>query len=100
VGINLVDGDATVAPGVKVKKTGGHTVGSQIVEIEAEDGFYIYPADIIPTVFHVPLAITSAYDVNRKETYSAKQYIHETIRERGGKLLLNHDNQYWEYSLS
>ncbi|HHZ14994.1 MAG TPA: MBL fold metallo-hydrolase [Candidatus Cloacimonetes bacterium] len=100
VEINLVDGDATIAPGVKVKKTGGHTVGSQIVEIEAEDGFYIYPADIIPTVFHVPLAITSAYDVNRKETYSAKQYIHETIRERGGKLLLNHDNQYWEYSLS
>jgi hypothetical protein len=74
-------------------------VGSQIVEIEAEDGFYIYPADIVPTVFHLPLAITSAYDVNRKETFQAKQYIHQTIKERAGKLLLNHDNRHWEYSL-
>ncbi len=95
--LTLVDGDAEIAPGVKVKKTGGHSVGSQIVEIEAQDGFYIYPADIIPTAFHLPLAITSAYDVNRKETYLAKQYIHQTIKERGGKLLLNHDNVHWEF---
>ncbi|MGI6198890.1 MAG: MBL fold metallo-hydrolase [Candidatus Cloacimonadaceae bacterium] len=95
--LTLVDGDAEIAPGVKVKKTGGHSVGSQIVEIEAQDGFYIYPADIIPTAFHLPLAITSAYDVNRKETYLAKQYIHQTIKERGGKLLLNHDNVHWVF---
>ncbi len=95
--LTLVDGDAEIAPGVKVKKTGGHSVGSQIVEIEAQDGFYIYPADIIPTAFHLPLAITSAYDVNRKETYLAKQYIHQTIKERGGKLLLNHDNLHWVF---
>ena len=99
VKINLVEGDASIASGVKVKRTGGHSVGSQIVEIEAEGGFYIYPADIIPTLFHLPLAITSAYDVNRKETYLAKQYIHQTLKEKGGKLLFNHDNQHWEYSL-
>ncbi|MDI9528496.1 MAG: MBL fold metallo-hydrolase [Candidatus Cloacimonadota bacterium] len=92
----LIQGDAEIAPGVKLHLAGGHTVGSQIVEIEAEDGFYIYAADIIPTMFHTALAITSAYDVCRRETTAAKEYIYTRLRERQGRLLLNHDPQHWE----
>ena len=94
--LHLLDGDANIAPGVKVKKVGGHSVGSQIVEIEAQNGFYIYPADIIPTKFHLPLAITSAYDVNRKDTFLAKEYIHNKLKEKSGTLLLNHDTRHFE----
>jgi glyoxylase-like metal-dependent hydrolase (beta-lactamase superfamily II) len=85
-----------VAPGLRVLQTGGHTVGSQIVEIDSTDGFYIYAGDIIATEFHLNPVIISAYDVSRADTYRAKQYIYETLRQKNGYLLLNHDNERWQ----
>jgi glyoxylase-like metal-dependent hydrolase (beta-lactamase superfamily II) len=97
--IELVEGEREITAGIKVKLVGGHSIGSQIVEIEANDRYYIYAGDIIPTKFHTSLAITSAYDVNRRETYEAKRYIYNRLRERGGFLLLDHDTRHWELSL-
>lgn len=98
--LRLIDGSIEIAPGVKVDKVGGHSVGSQIVEIETEDGFWIYPGDIIPTMFHSSPAITSAYDVCRKDTFRAKQQIFKALKERNGILLLDHDNDKWEIPVS
>ncbi|HNX37905.1 MAG TPA: MBL fold metallo-hydrolase [Candidatus Cloacimonadota bacterium] len=95
----LLDGDAQICEGVSVKLVGGHTIGSQIVEIEAADGFCVYPGDIIATKFHTSPAITSAYDVNRKQTFEAKKYIYSRLRERQGYLLLDHDTKYWKLQL-
>ncbi len=92
----LIDGDVEIAPGVKLVKDGGHSVGSQIVEIDAPSGFYIYAADIVPTLFHVSPAVTSAYDICREDTFKAKQYIFARLKEKNGILLLNHDLQRWE----
>ncbi|NLW19695.1 MAG: MBL fold metallo-hydrolase [Candidatus Cloacimonetes bacterium] len=94
----LIDGNVEIAPGVTLVKTGGHTVGSQIVEIDGPQGFYIYAADIIPTLFHSSAAITSAYDVCREDTFKAKQYIFSRLKEKNGSLLLNHDLERWELS--
>lgn len=98
--LELVDGDLEIAGGIRLTKTGGHTIGSQIVEIEAGDRFYIYPADIVPTFFHTAPAVTSAYDVCRKDTFKAKQYIYARLKERDGILLLNHDLSRWEIPAS
>lgn len=98
--IELVDGRKEIAPGVTVVKTGGHTRGSQIVEIDAEAGYYIYAGDIIPTFFHVKPAVTSAYDVSREDTYEAKQYIYSRLKEKQGILLLNHDTNKWDIPFS
>lgn len=94
--IELIEGDKEIAPGVTLIKTGGHTVGSQIVQIDFAEGFYIYAGDIIPTMFHTSPAITSAYDVSRKETFAAKQLIYSRLKERNGCLLLDHDLSKWE----
>lgn len=96
---SLLDGDAEICEGVRVKLVGGHTIGSQIIEIDAEDGFYIYPGDIIATKFHTSPAITSAYDVNRKQTFEAKKYIYATLKEKQGALLLDHDTKHWKMNL-
>ena len=95
----LIEGDREIYPGVWLKLVGGHSVGCQIVSIAADDGFYIYPSDIIATKFHSSPAITSAYDINRKQTFEAKQYIRETLREKNGYLLLNHDPKHWKLNL-
>lgn len=92
----LIEGQAEIAPGVTLTHTGGHTAGSQIVEVQTPSAFYIYPADIIPTFFHTALAVTSAYDVCRTDTCAAKQYIYKQLKEKQGILLLNHDLQRWE----
>jgi glyoxylase-like metal-dependent hydrolase (beta-lactamase superfamily II) len=92
----IIEGDREIAPGVRLVLTGGHTAGSQIVEIDLPTGFYIYPADIIPTMFHTSPAVTSAYDVCRKDTFKAKQYIYALLKEKQGVLLLNHDPRHWE----
>jgi len=96
----LIEGNLEIAEGVTLIKTGGHTAGSQIVEIETSSKFYIYPADIIPTFFHISLAVTSAYDLSRTDTYTAKQYIYSRLKEKKGSLLLNHDPQRWEVNFS
>lgn len=94
----LIEGTREIAPGVTLIKTGGHTAGSQIVEIDGPQGFFIYAADIIPTMFHTSAAVTSAYDICRKDTFKAKQYIYGRLKEKNGTLLLNHDLKRWELS--
>lgn len=94
--LELIDGDKEIAAGVKLTLVGGHTCGSQIVEIDSPEGFHIYAADIIPTMFHTSIAVTSAYDVCRKDTCQAKQYIYSQLKARQGILLLNHDNRRWD----
>lgn len=96
----LIDGTLNIADGVTLIKIGGHSLGSQIVEIDTPYGFYIYPADIIPTFFHISLAVTSAYDLSRTDTYKAKSYIYSRLKEKKGTLLLNHDPKRWEVNFS
>jgi glyoxylase-like metal-dependent hydrolase (beta-lactamase superfamily II) len=98
--LELLEGDAEIAPSVMLRRTGGHTTGSQIVEIDALTGFYIYAADIIPTMFHTAPSVTSAYDVCRKDTFKAKQDIFAKLKEKQGTLLLNHDLNRWEVPVS
>jgi glyoxylase-like metal-dependent hydrolase (beta-lactamase superfamily II) len=77
-------------------KCGGHTVGSQYIQIESSDGFFIYAGDIIATKFHTSLAITSAYDVCRQDTFKAKKQIYERLKAKQGYLLLDHDPKAWK----
>ena len=98
--IRLLEGDHEIAPGVKAIKCGGHTVGTQYVEIMADDGFYIYAGDIIATFFHTRPAITSAYDVCRADTVKAKERIYKSLKEHNGTLLINHDPKRWNIHIS
>ncbi|HRY83706.1 MAG TPA: MBL fold metallo-hydrolase [Candidatus Cloacimonadota bacterium] len=94
--VELLDGDREIYPGIFLKLVGGHTIGSQIVCIDADDGFCIYPGDIIATKFHASPSVTGAYDVNRKQTFEAKQYIFDSLRRMNGYLVLNHDTKHWK----
>lgn len=98
--LNLIEGDTEIADGVRLILGKGHTIGCQYVEVEAEDGFYIYAGDIIATMFHTSPAITSAYDVCRKDTVLAKKRIYQTLKEKNGTLLLNHDVKRWDVHIS
>jgi len=98
--LELVEGEHEIAEGISIIKTGGHTVGSQIVQVDSPDGFFIYAGDIIATKFHTSLAVTSAYDVCRADTVAAKKLIYQRLKERDGILLLNHDPHVWDIPVS
>lgn len=94
--LRIIDGTHQITDEVSVEKLGGHSVGHQIVIIDSAIGYYIYAGDIIPTVFHSSPAVTSAYDVNRKESYHAKRYIRDLLAARKGYLFLDHDLKKWQ----
>lgn len=98
--VELIDGEVEIAAGIRCVKTGGHTVGSQFVQIDSPEGFYIYAGDTIPTMFHTSLAVTSAYDVCRSDTVAAKKLIYDRLKEKNGILLMNHDTSFWDIPIS
>lgn len=98
--LHFIDGDEEIAPDLWVRLTGGHTVGMQIVEAVIDEKPYIYAGDIIPTRFHLPLAITSSYDVCREDSFKAKQTIYEKLSQNNGFLLLDHDTKDWQLPYS
>jgi glyoxylase-like metal-dependent hydrolase (beta-lactamase superfamily II) len=98
--LKLIEGDVQIAEGITCVKSGGHSVGSQFVQIDSPAGFYIYAGDIIPTRFHTSAAITSAYDVCRSDTVAAKKLIYDRLKAKNGTLILNHDTTFWEIPIS
>ncbi len=98
--VELIEGEVKVCPEVLLTFVGGHSAGSQIVQVDFGDNYYIYAGDIIPTWFHTSLAITSAYDISRKDTFAAKKLIYGKLKERKGTLLLDHDRNKWEVPIT
>jgi methylmalonyl-CoA epimerase len=80
--LQLVDEDATIMPGVKVRRTGGHTRHHQIVLLESKGKTAAYAADLIPTTAHVRDSWIAAYDLYPMDTLAAKQqFVREAMAQ-------------------
>jgi methylmalonyl-CoA epimerase len=89
--LQLVDEDATIMPGVKVRRTGGHTLHHQIVLIDSKGSTAAYVADLMPTAAHVRDGWSTAFDLYPVEMRSAKlQFAQEAI-EKGTLVFFPHD---------
>jgi glyoxylase-like metal-dependent hydrolase (beta-lactamase superfamily II) len=79
----LVDfhaGDTTVMPGVRVVRTGGHTMHHQMVFIESAGRTAVFPADLIPTTAHIDDPWIMGYDLFPVDTLACKRaFIREAI---------------------
>src|SRR5208337_974561 len=70
--LHLVDPPCTVAEGIQVLATPGHTRGHMSVLIDDE---VLYPGDLIPTAAHVHLPCIMAYDLYPLEILETKKKI-------------------------
>jgi glyoxylase-like metal-dependent hydrolase (beta-lactamase superfamily II) len=78
--LQLVDDDATIMPGVKVRRTGGHCMHHQMVLIESKGKTAAFVADLIPTTAHVPDAWIMGFDLYPMDTLAAKQqFVNEAM---------------------
>jgi glyoxylase-like metal-dependent hydrolase (beta-lactamase superfamily II) len=78
--LTLMDDDGEVMPGVRVRRTGGHTRGHQIVMIESAGRTAVFAADLLPTAAHVPLPWIMGYDLYPMETLDFKRaFLREAV---------------------
>jgi methylmalonyl-CoA epimerase len=81
--LEMVDDDQTIMPGVKVRRTGGHTMHHQIVLIESGRAQAVYMADLLPTVAHLPEAWITGFDLYPMDSYESKrQFLREAVAAR------------------
>jgi len=89
--LDLVPGDAAIMPGVRVVRTGGHTMHHQIVFIESGGRTAVFAADLMPTAAHVSEPWIMAYDLYPMDTLAFKrQFVREAIA-RDFLVLFEHD---------
>ncbi len=89
--VELVDGDAEIAPGIRTQLTGGHTRGHQIVHFESADSSAVCLADICPTTTHLRTFWTMAYDQFPLEVRHKKPIILNDVAEHHRIALFSHD---------
>ncbi|MEK7448741.1 MAG: MBL fold metallo-hydrolase [Planctomycetota bacterium] len=81
--LQLLEGNCEIVPGVKVKITGGHTRGHQVILFESEGKKGIFWSDLIPTTAHIDLPYIMGYDLYPEETLNAKkELIEQAVAER------------------
>jgi methylmalonyl-CoA epimerase len=80
--LQLVDEDQTIMPGVRVRRTGGHTMHHQMVLIESGGRTAAFVADMMPTTAHVQDAWIMGYDLFPLDTLAAKQrFVREAVEQ-------------------
>ena len=89
--LQLVDDDVSIMPGVRVRRTGGHTMHHQIVLIESAGKTAVFAADLLPTAAHLPEVWVMGYDLFPLDTLNFKRaFLREAI-EREYLILFEHD---------
>ena len=76
--LQLVDEDRSIMPGVRVRRTGGHTPHHQMIVIESGGKTAAFVADMLPTTAHLPDAWVMGYDLNPLEAMTVK---HDFVKE-------------------
>jgi methylmalonyl-CoA epimerase len=89
--LQLVDEDQTIMPGVKVRRTGGHTMHHQMVIIESRGRAAAFVADLVPTTAHVPDPWIMGYDLYPMDTLAAKKSFLKEAIEREMLIFFEHD---------
>jgi methylmalonyl-CoA epimerase len=89
--LDLVDDDAEVMPGVRLRRSGGHTRHHQVVMIESQGETAVFTADMYPTSVHVPDPWLMGYDLYPMDTLAFKRtFVREAI-EREYVVFFEHD---------
>jgi glyoxylase-like metal-dependent hydrolase (beta-lactamase superfamily II) len=89
--LDLVAGDDQIMPGVRVVRTGGHTMHHQIIMIESGGRTAVFAADLIPTIAHIDEPWIMGYDLYPMETLAFKRrFVREAI-EREYLIFFEHD---------
>ena len=81
--LHLMEGATELYAGVNLFVSEGHTVGMQLVRLEAEDQTLVFCADLIPTTAHLHASWISAFDLYPLTAIEEKrQVLAQAVEER------------------
>ncbi len=89
--LELVIGEVEVVPGIRVRRTPGHTPHHQSVLVSSGGETACFLADVIPTSAHLPLPWIMGYDVEPLVTLESKRALLAQAREEEWLLIFEHD---------
>lgn len=89
--LNLLEGDATLFPGIDVVVVHGHSPSMQLVKVYDRDCTLLYCADLIPTASHLPYPYIMGYDLEPLKTLAEKKTYLPLAAEEGWILAFEHD---------
>jgi glyoxylase-like metal-dependent hydrolase (beta-lactamase superfamily II) len=89
--LQLVDDDQTIMPGVKVRRTGGHTMHHQMAVIESGGKTAVFMADLVPTTAHLPDPWIMGYDLYPMDTLVSKKAFCAEAVEKDILVFFEHD---------
>lgn len=82
-GLELLDGDTQILPGLEVRLTGGHTPGHQMIVLRSGELGCVMPGDLVPTRPHLRLPWTMSADLNALRLLDQKaRFLDEASRHR------------------
>lgn len=89
--LTMLDGDSEIFPGIKVRLTGGHTPGHQIVLVgNARSERAVFLADLVPTTALLSPEAAMIYDLDREALAREKQKILREAAENRWLLIFQH----------
>ena len=89
--VDFLDDDAEVMPGVRLRRSGGHTAHHQVVTIASHDETAVFTADMFPTSVHIPEAWLMGYDLYPMDTLAFKKRFVQEAVEREHLIFFEHD---------
>jgi methylmalonyl-CoA epimerase len=89
--LQLVDDDRTIMPGVRVRRTGGHTMHHQMILIESGGKTAAFVADLMPTTVHAPDPWIMGFDLYPADTLTVKQRFCKEAIEKDLLVFFEHD---------
>ena len=89
--LQLVNDDQTIMPGVKVRRTGGHTMHHQMAIIESGGQTAVFVADLLPTTAHLPEPWIMGYDLYPMDTLASKKMFYKEAMEKNALVFFEHD---------
>lgn len=92
--VKTFDETCTVAPGVTMEHTGGHSDGHAVIRIEREGETVLHMADIMPTHAHQnPLWVLAYDDYPMTSIYAKQRYMEEALSNQY-RFIFYHDAIY------
>jgi glyoxylase-like metal-dependent hydrolase (beta-lactamase superfamily II) len=89
--LSLVGDRADLGDGLSVERTGGHTAGHLMAAVENEAGRAIYPADLVPSRYHVRIPYVAGVDLFPLDVVARKQEILRKAVDGNWIVVLDHD---------
>lgn len=89
--LNLLDGSLTLADGIEVMVSYGHTRGQQHILVKDPQQPLFFCSDLVPTAAHIPVPWHMAYDNKPMELYPEKDFFLRKAFRENWILFFPHD---------